>query len=205
MKFFSIPFTFSSHLSVFSDKKYNVTLEFTTLIYQQIIIENHDHAFRTLCVDKRRHRTNRNIYSRGKFHRRSESAARNSLATDASLWFRGRLIPHYLFFVCLGDVCVFPSAFDSHLDHLFLDSLASSSSSSRASVTGKRLRRLFSETFPRFSNAKRWKRSETVGEESARKRRQRLDGKREIDLDDPIKSNGSKSPGTPAGSHPDTF
>lgn len=28
---------------------------------------------------------------------------------------------------------------------------------------------------------------------------------KEIDLDDPIKSNGSKSPGTPAGSHPDTF
>lgn len=101
------------------------------------------------------------------------------LTSDASLWFRERLIPHYLLFVCLSDVCVFPSAFDSHLDHLFLDSLASSLFSC-ARVTGKRLRRLFNETFPRFSNAKRWRRSETVGE-SASEKRQRFgaEGKRD--------------------------
>lgn len=39
-----------------------------------------------------------------------------------------------------------------------------------ARVNGKRLRRLFNETFPRFSNAKRWKRSETVGESASEKR-----------------------------------
>jgi len=143
----------------------------TSLSYH--IIGNRDTRFLLGAPVKGVAERTKNIYPRGRFHRRSEAAA-SPLASDASLWFRERLIPHYLLFVCLGDVCVFPSAFDSHLDHLFLDSLVSSLSS-RARVTGKRLRRLFNETFPRFSNPKRWKRSETV-EESASEKRQRFGG-----------------------------
>lgn len=88
-------------------------------------------------------RSDKNIYPRGKFHR-SVPGCSNPLASNVSLWFRERLIPHYLLFVCFGDVCVFPSAFDSHLDHLFLDF---SRFLLPSYVIGKRLRSLFSGDF----------------------------------------------------------